>query len=348
MPAGSRGVVAAPTYPMLRDETLRTFLLIAKQIGVLAAWRVSEMRAVLVDGKEVLFRSTDNPDSLRGSNLGWFWLDEAAYSPESAWLVMIGRVRRAPGRGWITTSPSGHNWVESRFMSGDPDYDLVRARTRDNPYLPESYVHALEQTYSGTYAAQELDGQFVDLDGAGLFRVGLLEILPAAPVCARRVRAWDLAATDGAGDYTAGVLLGADADGRYAVLDVVRGQWEPAERNRVIRQTAAMDGKDVPVWGPQDPAAAGKESAQAFTRLLAGWNVKTALVSGNKVQRADPVAAQVNAGNVRLAPGPWNRAFVEELRTMPNGQHDDQVDALSSAFAELTAPEPQGVRSWLV
>jgi len=38
--------------------------------------------------------------------------------------------------------------------------------------------------------------------------------------------------------------------------------------------------------------------------------------------------------------GPWNRAFVEELRDFPNGAKDDQVDALSRAFAHLVEASP--------
>lgn len=48
-----------------------------------------------------------------------------------------------------------------------------------------------------------------------------------------------------------------------------------------------------------------------------------------------PVASQVNAGTVTLLEGRWNRDFVEELQDFPGGAKDDQVDALSRAFAML-------------
>jgi hypothetical protein len=31
----------------------------------------------------------------------------------------------------------------------------------------------------------------------------------------------------------------------------------------------------------------------------------------------------------------WNAALIEELAAFPNGQHDDQVDALSLAFNQM-------------
>ncbi len=46
-----------------------------------------------------------------------------------------------------------------------------------------------------------------------------------------------------------------------------------------------------------------------------------------------PVASQINAGSVTLLRGAWNRDFLEELQDFPGGSKDDQVYALSRAFA---------------
>jgi predicted phage terminase large subunit-like protein len=61
-------------------------------------------------------------------------------------------------------------------------------------------------------------------------------------------------------------------------------------------------------------------------------------MSGEKATRAAPVAAQVNVGNVSMIRAGWNRKFVEELASFPNGTHDDQVDALSDAYVRLVPP----------
>ena len=169
-----------------------------------------------------------------------------------------------------------------------------------------------------------------------MFKVGELQVVPTAPAGLRCVRAWDMAATVAGGDYSAGVKLGTSGNGVYYVLDVVRGQWSTDERDSMIRLTASLDGRSVKIRGPQDPGSAGVDAAQAFTRMLAGYSVKTERVTGSKETRADPFSSQVNAGNVRLVEGPWNRDFVEELRAFPLGQQDDLVDSVSDAFAELT------------
>ncbi|MDR3709954.1 MAG: phage terminase large subunit [Capsulimonadaceae bacterium] len=173
------------------------------------------------------------------------------------------------------------------------------------------------------------------------FKVDRLDIVDAAdlPETVRRVRAWDLAATEREGDYTAGVLMGVDACGVFYVIDVARGQWSTDERNARIRKVATMDGRGVAIRGPQDPGAAGKEASTSFVRMLRGYSVHVHPVSGKKSLRADPFSAQVNAGNVRLVRGDWNSALIEELRTFPLGKHDDQVDAASDAFVELVQPD---------
>jgi predicted phage terminase large subunit-like protein len=168
------------------------------------------------------------------------------------------------------------------------------------------------------------------------FRPGMLEIVDAIPAGLPACRAWDMAATENDGDYTAGVkMAGPDAQGLWYVVDIRRGRWGTDKRNQEIKAAALADGTAVKIRGPQDPGAAGKESARAFVRLLAGYDVKTRMVSGAKETRADPLSAQVNAGNVRLLRSHWNAAFIEELRTFPGGKHDDQIDAASDAFAEL-------------
>lgn len=168
-PARSVGMVVAPTYPMLRDATLRTFLELAQRGGVLDVFSKTEMQATLVDGKRVLFRSGDDPDRLRGPNIGWFYLDEAAMMDDDIWPIMIGRLREQPGRAWATSTPRGFNWLHEVFVKGGADYSLTRSSTRDNTFLPEGFLRSLEQSYDTAWVAQEIEGEFLDLGSIDRF-----------------------------------------------------------------------------------------------------------------------------------------------------------------------------------
>jgi len=219
-------------------------------------------------------------------------------------------------------------------------------RALGDPLCPERYgLDRLQKIQGriGEYFFGALFQQWPRPRAGQMFKAGRADFSDAAPQSARRIRRWDIAASDGRGDYTAGVLMSWQERGIVTVEDVVRGQWSGDERDRIIRETAELDRQRGHVRQvlPQDPGAAGKDQAAHFVRLLAGFIVATERESGDKVTRADPYASQWNAGNVQLVRGAWNGAYVEELTAFPKGKHDDQVDASSGAYnalVEATAP----------
>lgn len=158
------GMVVAPTYPMLRDATQHTFFGILDDAGIPYEFNKTDGEAHLF-GHRVLFRSADQPDRLRGTNLMWAWLDEGALMRALVWNIVLGRLRIGTPSAWVTTTPAGFNWVHERVTAGDPSYEIIRARTADNTYLPDDYVSDLQSTYTGEFAAQELDGEFVAFEG---------------------------------------------------------------------------------------------------------------------------------------------------------------------------------------
>ena len=54
-----------------------------------------------------------------------------------------------------------------------------------------------------------------------------------------------------------------------------------------------------------------------------------------EIERAEPMAAQAEAGNVLIVKGAWNEHYLEELCSFPYGSNADQVDASSRAFNGL-------------
>src|SRR5205085_102710 len=230
---------------------------------------------------------------------------------------------------------SGDQWKVVSMPAIDDDGKALWPERFPRPVL-EQYRRVL-----GEYAFEALYQQRPTAREGNLFKVDRIIEEKDPDSFPVRVRAWDLAATPQAGDWTAGVLLGRNAAGdRWCILDLVRGRWSADERNAIIRATAVMDGMDTKVRFAQDPGQAGKEQAQGLVGMLAGYVAGSKNVTGNKVTRADPLAAQVNAGNVSMVRGDWNRELREELRRFPSGKHDDIVDSVSDAFAELAMSAP--------
>jgi predicted phage terminase large subunit-like protein len=177
--------------------------------------------------------------------------------------------------------------------------------------------------------------------GGAMFHVDRFHIERETPKKWRlRMRYWDKAGTKDAGAYSVGVLIGKDYEGRFWVIDVVRGRWDTGARERTIKQTAKLDGKAVLVGVEQEPGSGGKESAENTVKNLAGHKVRIDRPTGDKAQRADPFSTQVNAGNVWLRKARWNRDYIEELRffSLENSKYKDQVDASSGAFKYVAKP----------
>ena len=107
-----------------------------------------------------------------------------------------------------------------------------------------------------------------------------------------------------AGDYTVGVLMAKGVDGMYFIEDVVRGRWSPGKRNAIILATAEADAakyrNSVLIVREQEPGSSGKVEAATTVRDLAGFPVRAKPSTGSKAVRAEPFAAQAEAGNVRL------------------------------------------------
>ncbi len=209
-----------------------------------------------------------------------------------------------------------------------PDWENAEALARKRAAVGE-------RTWSAQYQQQPMPP-----DGRP-FRTERFELIgpPSALADAVAVRAWDLAATAigvaGDPDWTVGLKLLRERNGRFVVLDVVRLRGSPLMVEQAILRAAAEDGGMVTIGIPQDPGQAGKAQVTSLTSRLAGFRVVASRETGSKLVRALPVVAQVEAGNVALVRAGWNAAFLEELMEFPHAAKDDQVDALSHAFALL-------------
>lgn len=279
------------------------------------------------------------------------------------WYTSTFRTRRAPGAAILITLTRWHeDDLVGRLLAlaaDDPTADqwevLTLPAIAEEPLAPYDPRAPGEALWPGRYDLDDLNrtraslGSYdwnslyqqrpAPLDG-GMFKRPWFAIVDAAPAKASRVRYWDKAGTTDAGAYTCGTLMARTDNGLFVIEDVVRGQWSALEREQVILQTARLDAARgvVAIWHEQEPGSGGKESAEATTRNLAGYTVRAERVTGDKVTRAMPFAAQCEAGNVRLLAGAWNHAFLDELTVFPNGKYKDQVDSASGAFNKLAQP----------
>lgn len=319
----------------------------------------------------------------QGAEFQRIYFDELTQFSETQYTYLFSRLRRRAGvttplamRAASNPGGQGHTWVRDRFVSEEAaeklrsgEYEshyeqggraFVPSKLHDNPHLDiAEYEQSLEGLDPVT-KAQLKEGDWT-ATAAGMFRREWLKFIDAdvadAMIAGKRfvqvVRYWDKAGTAEGGDWSAGVLMGLSDEGKFYILDVIRGQWSSLERNIVIKEAAAMDDAThhgrLRIWLEQEGGSGGKESAEISVRELAGYHVQAEPVTrtqGNvqnrsaKEVRASPMACQFQAGNVIIVKRQHMlRALVDELLLFPhNCAHDDQVDACSGAFNKLAKP----------
>jgi predicted phage terminase large subunit-like protein len=298
-------------------------------------------------------RADAESETVRESQWAWFTGDlRTRLKPDAAIIVIMTRWHQDDlGGRLLDRQPGLWKVVKLPAIAGEND-PLGRAPGDwlwpDDNYGYANDLRKAHAEYQTTGAMRDWAALYQQeprpLEGS-LFKVGMIDIIDAAPQFFHTsARAWDLAATAQTGtrdpDWTVGVKLTRTREGRYIVTDVARSRGGPDETEALIVNTAKMDGPAVTIGLPQDPGQAGKAQVLYLTRKLSGYRVESSPETGDKATRAGPVASQVNVGNVAMVRGAWNYTFRDELAAFPSGLKDDQVDALSRAFAMVGMNAP--------
>lgn len=294
-------------------------------------------------------KSREEAESEVFRNKCWDWFNDDLYTrlePDAAIILTMTRWHEddLAGRLLDDMKNGGEQWEVVRLPALAEENDPI-GREVGEPLCAERYdLETLTKIKAkGAYSFDSLYQQNPTAKSGTFFQVDQLQIVDAIPGGLMACRGWDQAATPNGGDYSAGVkITEADEYGIFYITDAVRGQWDTATRDRNIKQTAALDGTTTSIAGEQEGGSGGKGQAENFVKMLAGYAVSTEPATGAKTVRADPLSSQINAGNVRLLRGDWNRDFIDELRKFPLGKHDDQVDAAAVAFNKVNRVGPAG------
>jgi len=267
---------------------------------------------------------------VRQNVIDWFQntLESRSNSPETPIILIMQRLHENDLAGWLLGGGNGETW-EHVCLSAIQDDGTALWPEKHSIEQLRRMEQAAPYTFAGQYRQRPAppDGNIFKPD-----QIQIVDAIPAGEI--KWIRGWDFGATID-GDPTAGGKVGRLPDGRFIIGDMVHGQWGPDERDAALKNTASADGARVKISIPQDPGQAGKTQVLYLTRQLPGYRVHSSPESGDKITRAEPFAAQVNVGNVLMLRGDWNKPLIDEMRMFPNGTHDDRVDALSRAFAQL-------------
>ena len=346
-PEGSAVMYIAPTLGQAR--TIIWDLLHELGRPVIKSSHINNLEILLVNGRKILVRGADNPDSLRGVSLTYVVLDECAFIKEDVWQKIIrASLSDKKGRALFISTPSGRNWFYDVFKLGlegsDEEWKSWHFTTKDNETIDPKEIEAAERTLSSFAFKQEYLSSF-DNAGQEVFKEDWIRYAPE-PAYGSYVIAIDLAGFEdvsknaGAAkkrlDESAISIVKVEDNGNWWIKDIIHGRWD-------IRTTAA---KILMAIRDHQPIAVGIERgalknavAPYLNDLMRKNNIYshiTDLTHGNK-KKTDRVVWSLQGRfehgritlNDNLDKSDW-KEFIDQFLMFPTaGVHDDLIDSLS-------------------
>ena len=171
--------IGACTYSQLMGASVKTFTQLLDDMNIPYKATLSGARKRIEIGSSMVYLySLEKPDSIRGIEVSFAWLDEISFSTLTALQVIRGRLRgkQTDTRQLLmTSSPNGFNFIYDEFAhTTNSDKKVINAKTAENIFLPDGYYDSLLEMYGGEnspLARQELFGEFVNLQEGAIYNL---------------------------------------------------------------------------------------------------------------------------------------------------------------------------------
>lgn len=162
-----------PTYDLLRLRAIPGAEDFLSLLGVRFSTNRSEYTVRVRGYGDMIFRSYDRPERIVAYEVADSIVDELDTLPKEkaayVWRKVSERNRQKCGMvntiGSVTTPDQGYSgftyskWVKQRQAG----YELIKASTESNPYLPDGYIEQIRANYDPILADMYLNGEFVSL-----------------------------------------------------------------------------------------------------------------------------------------------------------------------------------------
>ena len=138
--------------------------------GLVLKNNFSDNSLTLKNGSELIFRSAERHDNIRGMTMDYGILDEAAFMRNEAWSEAIRPVFAVRGKKILFIStPKSKNWFYDMFQLGlNPDHPRYKSYTGssyDTPYIDPEEIEDAQKTLPQSIFQQEYLATFIDNGG---------------------------------------------------------------------------------------------------------------------------------------------------------------------------------------
>lgn len=161
-----------PSYPLVRDIAFEKFTRFLEENGFKFTLNKSD-KELHIDGySSIIFRSMSEPENIVGYEVAYSLIDEAdlinKQKMQIAYDKILGRNRAIEGANVdMVSTPEGFGFLYEKVNTGR--FKVVRAKTSDNKFIPESYIESLKEQYSPELLRAYLNGEFVNLTSGTVY-----------------------------------------------------------------------------------------------------------------------------------------------------------------------------------
>ena len=350
----STTMFCAPIYSQVRKVFDDVYNAIAGT-PILVSSNRSNYEMELINGSKILFRSTENPDSLRGYTNTFLIIDEAAFVKDNVWTEVLKPTILVRGKKilFLSTPKNKGNYLYKLDLLGkDPDnkeYVSIQGSSYDNPFIDPKDLDEARQTMPEDIFRAEVMGEWVDGGGSVFKNIDQYCVLPEWRPYQQGNR------------YYAGIDVGRQQD--YSVLTILDDKgnvvfvyrdnntsWdgiinEMSKHLQRYKATAMME-----VNGIGDPL---------YEQLSKKYKDLHPFITTNqsKTQIIEDLIYELNTGNLKLPTEDLFRPLYNELNTFTysyspstrkvqykaiNGAHDDTIMSLAIGLHSLREKKTKG------
>lgn len=305
---------------------------------------------------EIHFKSADKPDSLRGEGLHFLAIDEAAFMPGDAWVILRPALTDNEGAAWFISTPAPYlNWFYTLYQYADseenPDWKAWQFTSYDNPFIAKAEIDESKKTMLLRDFEREHLAQFPENQGQMFAN---LDVVADVPFQVKR---------DYSKHYVMGVDWGRKDD--YTVFSVIELETKRQVYAMAFNKTSWAIQKQrfkaaYDTWQPVrcfvEANAAGSPIVEELLAL--GYKITPFIMSHvSKAPLIEALALAFEAERLHILNdrSSYGKKQLVELRAFestpsadgmkhkyaaPKGMHDDMVISLALAWAAANDSKP--------
>ena len=167
-----------PTYPLIKSIAFKNFRYYLDLLQIDFTLHETDKNIHTPIGN-IILRSMDNTDLIVGYEVAYSVIDEADIlskdKMEKAYKAIVSRNRQTMPDGGdnavdMVSTPEGFKFLYDYYVKNKNERRvLIKGKTLDNPFLPQSYIDNLIDTYPKDQLNAYMSGEFVNLSSGNVY-----------------------------------------------------------------------------------------------------------------------------------------------------------------------------------